>query len=86
MEGKLSEIALLVEDSSLFGRGLWGGGSIPEKARWAVLRNIGRAALAEVEPMREATFGANMRVEEAIVMMNGDGSLEMDGMTVGGGW
>ena len=27
-----------------------------------LLRRIGRATLAEVEPMREATLGANMRV------------------------
>ena len=40
---------------------------VPENARWeeALLlmaeRTTGRATLAEVEPMREATLGANMR-------------------------
>lgn len=40
---------------------------VPENARWEeplalkVLRTTGRATFAEVEPMREATFGANMR-------------------------
>jgi hypothetical protein len=40
---------------------------VPEKARWeplalTLLRKTGRATLAEAEPMREATLGANMRV------------------------
>jgi hypothetical protein len=42
-------------------------GYIPEKVRceplvFTLLRRIGRATLAEVEPMREAILGANMRV------------------------
>lgn len=41
--------------------------NLPEKALWeplafTLLRMRGRATLAEVEPMREATLGANMRV------------------------
>jgi len=41
--------------------------NVPEKALWeplafTLLRITGRATLAEVEAMREATLGANMRV------------------------
>lgn len=49
--------------------------SVPEKPRaelfdctFKLTRRAGRAALMEVEPMSEATFGASKRVVEAMAM------------------
>lgn len=62
-----------------------GDGLVPEKARWETtlaltpLRTTGRATLVEVEPMREATLGANMRaaiVYEACVRCGDDWKVE----------
>lgn len=49
---------------------------LPENWRAAtLLRTIGRATLAEADPIREATFGA-MRREDAIVIFG----VEVDGL------
>jgi hypothetical protein len=44
---------------------------------FTLLRRIGRATLAEVEPMREAILGANMRV--AAIVEEGVRRVEMIG-------
>ena len=56
--------------------------NVPEKALWeplafTLLRMTGRATLAEVEAMREATLGANMRV--AAIVYEGLRRVEMIG-------
>jgi hypothetical protein len=44
---------------------------------FTLLRRIGRATFAEVEPMREATLGANMRV--AAIAVEGMRRVEVSG-------
>ena len=44
---------------------------------FTLLRRIGRATFAEVEPMREATLGANMRV--AAIVVEGMRRVEVSG-------